>query len=258
MSPSSAPARTVVVTGGASSLGLAIARRFQAEGDQVYALDSDAAAVSALSGQPGIAGLVVDALDPAAIERAFETIAARSEGVDVLVNNVGLPGPRGPIEAVSLEDWTRTLTGSVGAAFFCARAVIPGMKARRRGVLVNISTSSVKTGLPNRTPYVVAKAALEAFSANCARELGPFGVRVNAIRPGALDNARMRNIIAGHAADKGCTEAAAEAELLRYFSMRSLTGLDEVADMAAFLASPAARRITGQCIGVDGNAEWEE
>jgi NAD(P)-dependent dehydrogenase (short-subunit alcohol dehydrogenase family) len=159
---------------------------------------------------------------------------------------------------VSPEDWAQTLTGSVGAAFFCTRAVIPQMKARQSGVIVNISTSSVKTGLPNRTPYVVAKAALEAFSTNCARELGRFNIRVNAIRPGALDNERMRKIIAGHATEKGCTLKAAETDFLRYFSMRALTGLDEVAEMAFFLASTAARHITGQCIGVDGNAEWEE
>jgi len=176
----------------------------------------------------------------------------------VLVNNVGLPGPRSPIESVSVDDWIRTIAGSAGAAFHCTKQVVPQMKARRSGCIVNISSSSAKTGLPNRTPYVVAKAALEAFSANCARELGPFNIRVNAIRPGALDNARMRQIIGNRATEAGCAPGAAEAQFLRYFSMRALIPLAEVADMACFLASDQAMHVTGQCIGVDGNAEWEE
>jgi NAD(P)-dependent dehydrogenase (short-subunit alcohol dehydrogenase family) len=249
----------VVVTGGATSLGLAIARRFAKAGDTVYALDADSAAIEALVlGAEGIHGRQVDVLDPAQVETTIGNILAEYGVVDVLVNNVGLPGPRAPIEDVSVAEWQRTINGSVGAAFYCARCVIPEMKRRRRGSIINVSTSSTRTGLPRRTPYVTAKTALEGFSRNLARELGPFNIRVNTVLPGPIDNARYRRIVETLASEKRVSAEAAEEGLLHYFSMHSRIALEEVADAVVFLASDAAPHITGQSLAVDGNAEWEE
>jgi NAD(P)-dependent dehydrogenase (short-subunit alcohol dehydrogenase family) len=251
--------RVVVVTGGATSLGLAIARRFARAGAAIHALDVDAEAVARLADEADpIVGHHVDMLSPDEVSAALAGIAAADGEIDVLVNNVGLPGPRAPIEDVSVEAWTRTLDGSVGAAFYAARCVIPAMKRRRSGAIINISTSSTRTGLPLRTPYVTAKTALEGFTRNLARELGAHNIRVNAVLPGPIDNARYLRIVQTLASEKGLDAGAAEAELLRYFSMHSRIALEEVAEAVFFLASPAAPHVTGQCLAVDGNAEWEE
>lgn len=248
----------VIVTGGASSVGLAIARKFDAAGWPVTVFDLDPSALDqARAALPGVEAIALDATDPVAVEAAFGALLRRGPA-EVLVNVVGLAGPRAPIEEVSIADWQKTLDGSAGSAFFCAKQVIPGMKARGAGLIVNFSSSSTKTGLPNRTPYIVAKAAVEALTRNLARELGPFGVRVNAILPGAIDNDRLRALIEAGAAERGVPPADFERHLLRFISMRAKVSVDELADAVMYLASDGARHVTGQLLSVDGYAEWEE
>jgi NAD(P)-dependent dehydrogenase (short-subunit alcohol dehydrogenase family) len=132
------------------------------------------------------------------------------------------------------------------------------MKAQGDGVIVAFSTSSTRTRLPRRTPYVATKFALEGLVLNAARELGPAGIRVNAIQPGMIDNARMRGIIERKAAEEGVSPDEIEARFTRYISLRSSVSLDDLAQSVLFLASPAAARITGELIAVSGNAEWED
>src|SRR6202012_1712044 len=124
-------------------------------------------------------------------------------------------------------------------AFSAIRAVVPGMKASRSGVIINYSSASTRTGLPLRTPYVVAKYAVEGLTRNLARELGPFGIRVNAVLPGAIDNERLALIIADKAAAEGITAAQVEAEALKYISMRTKISLEELSATTLFLASDA-------------------
>ena len=120
----------------------------------------------------------------------------------------------------------------------------------------SFSLSGVR--LPMRTSYVTSKQGVMGLTQNLARELGPSGIRVNAILPGLIDNARGRALVQRAADEAGVPFADAEAEALRYISMRCWIDPHEVGDLAVFLASNAARHISGQCIGVCGNAEWEE
>jgi NAD(P)-dependent dehydrogenase (short-subunit alcohol dehydrogenase family) len=248
--------RNVVVMGGASSVGLAIAEAFLAAGDRVSVADVNAAAIDLLAGRPTLQAAPVDATDPEAVDTFLATVLAAGP-IEVLVNCVGLPGPRAPIEAVGTQEWLQTLAGSVGAAFYAIRRVVPGMKRLGRGAIVNFSSASTRTGLPLRTPYVTAKWAVEGMTRNLARELGPHGVRVNAILPGAIDNARMRGLLAHGAEVAGKPVDTYKTELLSYISTRSMVTVDELAAMCVYLASDVARNVTGQLIGVDGNAEWE-
>ena len=142
--------------------------------------------------------------------------------------------------------------------FLFARAVIPGMKAQKSGLIVNISSGSAKVGLPLRLPYVVSKGAVLSLTMNLARELGPHGIRVNAILPGAIRGDRINRVIDAKAAALGVDRAEYEKGLLRYISMRTMVEPDDIAATIAFLASPGGARISGQMIGVDGNVEWEE
>ena len=140
--------------------------------------------------------------------------------------------------------------------FLLARAAIPALR-QSRGAIINISSGSAKVGLPLRLPYVVSKAAVLSLTTNLARELGPDGIRVNAILPGAIEGDRLRRVIAAKADALGMTEADYERDLLRYVSLRTTVTPDDIADAVLFLAGPGGRKITGQCLGVDGNLEYE-
>ncbi len=248
----------VLVTGGGDSVGREIAEQCHARGDRVFICDVRQAAVDdTLSANPGMQGAVADVGDGARLQAMVDEAMSRLEGVDVLVNNVGIGGPRAAIEDISDEDWARTLDVNVTAAFRLMRAVTPGMKARRSGLIVNFSTGSTRTRLPMRTPYVVSKFAIEGLTLNAARELGPHNIRCNAILPGMINNARMRGIVAANAAATGRSEAEIEDDYLRYISLHTKIEPEELAASVLFLASPAGAKITGELIAVSGNVEWE-
>ncbi|WP_326523011.1 SDR family oxidoreductase [Sphingomonas sp.] len=246
--------RHVLVTAGAAGIGRGIAQLFAERGDRVTICDVDAAALDrARADNPALGTVHADVADHAA---ALELVA-RAGLVDVLVNNAGVAGPVADIEATDPGAWARCFDVNVHGAFNMIAAVVPAMRAAGTGAIVNISTASTLTGIPRRSAYVASKWALEGMTRNLARELGPVGIRVNAIRPGFMDTERMQGIMARIAAESGRAVADVEAEALGFISMRSKIQPVEIAEMAWFLASHAGRHVTGQIIGVDGNAEWE-
>lgn len=252
-------AETVLVTGGADSVGRVMAERFAARGDRVHICDVRPDALAAtLAANPGIRGTLADVCDPAALARVVAEATAWLGDISVLVNNVGIGGPRAAIEDIALEDWDRSLAVNVTAMFHAMTLVIPGMKRRGGGAIVNFSSGSTRTRLPMRAAYVVSKFAVEGLTLNAARELGPFKIRCNAILPGMIDNARMQGIVAAKAHETGQTPEEVEAEYLRYISMRSKTQPSDLAEMVLFLASDAGRLISGELIAVSGNLEWED
>ncbi|HEY0943525.1 MAG TPA: SDR family oxidoreductase [Steroidobacter sp.] len=248
----------VIITAGAAGIGRGIADSFLNAGAAVCICDIDESALQRASrAEPR---LVCVTADVSALEDAARVVREANErlgGVDVLVNNAGVAGPTAALEDISLEDWTRTFSVNVTGAFLMTRAVVRQMKSRRSGCIVNISTASTVTGLPRRAPYIASKFAIEGLTRNLARELGPFGIRVNAIRPGFMNTPRMQNIIQHYAAERGASVETVEREALGYISLRAKIEPCEVGDMAVYLCGHAARHITGQLIGVDGNAEWE-
>lgn len=251
-------AERVLVTGAGSSVGRVMAEQFAAAGARVHICDVDADAVRAtLAANPRMRGTVGSVGNPQDVERIFGEARGWLEHVSVLINTVGIGGPRAPVEDVSLEEWHESMTVNVGGMFYCIRQAVPQMKRRRHGVIVNFSSASTRTGLPLRTPYVVSKYAVEGLTRNLARELGPCGIRVNAILPGMIDNERMRGIVRRAAQAQGKSVEQVEAEYLGYISMRTKISPEEIASMVVYLASPPARHVTGQLIGVDGNSEWE-
>lgn len=250
--------QTVVVTGGASSVGRVTAEKFLARGDRVHICDVREDALAAtLAANPGMRGTPADVGRPTEVERLFAEALGWMGHVDVLVNNVGIAGPRAAIEDIGYDEWDETIAVDLSAMFYCMKQAVPGMKARRHGVIVNFSSGSTRTGLPLRAPYVAAKYGVEGLTRNAARELGPFNIRCNAILPGMIDNDRMRAIVERNARATGRTPQEIEAGYLQYISMRTKILPEEIADMVLFLASPAARHVTGQLIGVCGNVEWE-
>lgn len=251
-------APSVLVSAGASGIGLAIARRFLAAGAAVAICDIDAVALEAAGREyPSLLCGQLDVADSQAVNAFVGQVAQRRGGIDVLVNNAGLAGEVAALEDLTDDGWRKTFEVNVHGAFFMLRAVTPLMRDNGGGAVINISTGSVLTLPLQRSPYIASKWALEGLTRAAARELGPQGIRVNAIRPGFVDSERMRGIIERQAAAAGTSAAALEAKYCEYISMRSKIQPEEIGDMAVFLGSDGARHVTGQLIAVDGNIEWE-
>ena len=252
-------AQRVVVTAGAQGIGLAIAQKFLAEGAQVFICDvAEQALNQTLENNTGLLGAVCDVGNAESVEAFFIQALETMGGIDVLVNNAGIGGPRAKIEDISYQDWDDCIRINLSGMFYCVKQVIPSMKEQGSGSIINISTSSAKTGLPNRLPYVASKVGVLGLSHNLARELGEFNIRCNTILPGLMDNPRGRSLVAKHAEQNGLSLDAAEQEFLEYISLRTWIEPSEIADTAHFLASHQARHITNQEIAVDGNCEWEQ
>lgn len=248
----------VLVTGAGDSVGRRIAERFLAQGDRVHVCDVRADAVAAtLKDNPGMTGSVVDVGKRDEVARLFEETQAAIGDVSVLLNVVGMAGPRAAIEDIEEDDWDQTIAVNLSGMFYCMRRAVPMMKANGGGAIINFSTCSTRTRLPMRAPYIASKAGVEGLTLNATRELGPFGIRCNAILPGIINNSRFHHIVSRNAAATGVSEAQIEDDYLKYVSLRSKVELDEIADLALFLASDKAAKITGELIAISGNMEWE-
>ncbi|MGH2397143.1 MAG: SDR family NAD(P)-dependent oxidoreductase [bacterium] len=238
--------RVVIITGAAGGLGLACARRFVDEGDCVLLADATGFPANALSHFASSANVETHKTDVTSspeVERLVAAAVSRFGRVDVLVNNAALftTLPRTPFEKLTAEDWQRVLSVNVIGAFNCIRAVAPSMKVRQRGKIINIASNVVHKGLPLLLHYVASKGAVVAMTRALARELGPFGICVNAIAPGYLLHEGTL------ATDQGRNEIVK--------SLRSLNRTETPEDVVGtvlFLASEASDFMTGQTLVVDG------
>lgn len=251
--------KRAIVTAGASGIGRAIVERLLAAGASISVCDISDDAISELcDAEPGLHVSRADVADEAQVAQYVTAAIAELGGVDLLVNNAGIGGPAGPLEELPFEAWKQSINVNLNGAFLVTRQVLPHLKRQRAGTILNISTASTLTGLPLRTAYIASKAGLEGLTHTLAREIGPFNLRCNAILPGLIDNSRGRMLIRRLAERDGLSMETALERQLRMVSMRTLIQPSEIGDLVVFLASDAARHITGQLIAVDGNLEWEE
>jgi len=251
--------KRVLVTAGASGIGFSIASAFARDGAEVCICDISMEALAQAKASNGaLTGLLCDVADPEAVRGLFEELAVRWDGaMDVLVNNAGIAGPFAGIEDIGWEDWCRTLDVNVSGMFLCVKAAIPLFRSAGAGAIINISSSSARTGLPQRLPYVVSKQAVHGLTRNVARELGPMNISCNAVLPGLNNSRRGLHHIEIQAGQEGISYERAMEENLRFVSMRQVVDVGEIAALCLHLGSPAGRHISGQFIGVCGNAEWE-
>jgi NAD(P)-dependent dehydrogenase (short-subunit alcohol dehydrogenase family) len=187
------------------------------------------------------------------VARLMADVRESLGGLDVLVNNAGIPGPTAPVEEVALADWQRTLDVDITGMFLCTRAAVPLLKAAGGGSIVNISSAAGRFGFALRSPYAAAKWAVVGFTKSVSRELGPFDVNVNCIQPGLVAGELQERVIAAKAAARGISPDEQRADLLRHVSMGRFVTQQEIADTALFLGSPAGRAISGQAISVCGD-----
>ena len=249
----------VVVTAGASGIGLAIAQAFIENGAQVFICDVESEILEkTLSQHQTLLGTIADVGVPGQVEAFMHQAQIAMGGIDVLVNNAGISGPKANVEDINDKDWDDCIRINLSGMFYCVKQAIPSMKAQGHGSIINIATTSAKTGLPQRLPYVASKVGVLGLTHNLARELGPFNIRCNSILPGKIDNERGNALTQRYAQEQGITVEKAESERLKYISMRNKVHPREIGDMAVFLASDKAKHITAQEIAVDGNSEWEQ
>jgi len=229
--------KTAVVTGGASGIGAAVARRLGADGYNVAILDLNAAA-------DGF-GQIADVTDRTQIDTALAAVREKFGPVTILVNAAGIDGFK-RFHDITFERWQKVIGVNLNSVFHCTQAVLPDMMEASWGRIVNISSSSAQSGQPFMTHYVAAKSAVNGLTKALALEYGPYGITVNAIPPGFIDTPMLRR-----SESRQLLGGTVEDHIQRT-PVRRVGTPEDIAAAAAFLISEEAGYITGQILGVNG------
>lgn len=250
------PGLRVLVTAGGAGIGRAIAEAFHAAAADIAICDLDAAALDdARKAMPDAIVSEADVTDDEAVARFVEDAARRLGGLDVVVNNAGIAGPTDPIESIPAAEWRRTIEVNLNGQYLVAAHTVPILKQAVEGALINIASVAGRLGYAFRTPYAASKWGVVGLTASLAKELGPDGIRVNALLPGIVRGPRIERVIAARAQAVGVDYAEMERRYLEKISLRRMVEPEDVASTALFLCSPGGRNISGQAISVCGNVE---
>jgi len=248
--------RRILITAGASGIGRAIADRFLEEGDEVAICDADPAAVAEFAtALPGTIAEVADVTSEAQMDAFLSGLESRWDGVDVVCANAGTGGPAGAIETLDYEEWQRCIATNLHGSFLTCRWAARVMKAQGHGLITLTSSTAGLFGYPFRSPYASAKWAIVGLTKTLAMELGPHGIRVNAVCPGAVEGPRMDRVVAMEAAARGESEEAIRQSYVKGVSLKTWVKARDVANSVHFLASEGGARLSGQILAIDGHTE---
>ncbi len=249
--------KRVLLTAGGAGIGRVTLQTLFEAGARLVTCDVDQAALDKLRGElPEVPAIPADVALEADVDRLFALAEQQLGGLDILINNAGIAGPTGPIEAILPEDWRRCLEVNLTGQYLCARRAVPMIKAAGGGSIVNLSSAAGRFGFALRTPYCASKWAVVGLTKALAIEVGPDQIRVNAICPGAVEGDRINRVIAAKARARGVAFEAMYQEYTETASMRRMISPQDIANMILYLCSDAGRLVSGQVIGVDGNAEY--
>jgi 3-oxoacyl-[acyl-carrier protein] reductase len=241
--------RTVIVTGGGKGIGKVYVEEFAKAGARVVAADIDGAAAKSLAEKLSaqglqVAGLATDIASEESTKAMAQAAIERFAGIDVLINNASLMSvlPRRSWLEIPVEEWDRVMAVNLRGMFLSCRAVFPAMQARKRGKIVNISSSRVWEGTPNRLHYTTSKAGVIGLTRALAREVAEFGITVNAVTPGMTQSetqvqSSSANYLATRVAGRAIERVQVPADLV---------------GAVMFLSTAASDFMTGQTINVDG------
>jgi len=246
----------VLVTAGAGGIGREIARAFLGEGAKVHVCDVDEKALARLEqSDPEITQSRADVADRDEVARLFDQAVGVLGGLDVLVNNAGIAGPTGCVEDIAPAEWDRCLAVNISGQFNCARLAVPHLRKSKNASIVNLSSAAGRLGFPMRTAYSASKWAVVGFTKSLAIELGPAGIRVNAIQPGIVEGERIRRVFEAKAKARGISFEEMQDDALSHVSMRTTITPQQLADAIVFMCSPRGRTISGQAISICGDTQ---
>jgi 3-oxoacyl-[acyl-carrier protein] reductase len=233
--------RHAVVTGGASGLGLAIAERLKASGASVTIWDLDETAGRAAAAGLSCNSVVADVSDLTSVTRALNETLKAVPAIDILINNAGITGPNEKLWEYPVDGWNRVFAINVHGVFNCCRAVVPLMRARDYGRIVNIASVAGKDGNPNASAYSASKAAVIALTKSLGKELADTGIRVNCVTPAAVRTPLFAQMTQAH-----IDYMLAKIPLGRFGEPH------EIAAMVAWLATAECSFSTGAMFDLSG------
>ena len=237
--------KVAIVTGGASGFGEGIARRFAGEGAKVIIADVNGEAAEALAREIGGTAARADISRGDDVRMLVKTATAKFGDIDILVNNAGIGHKPQPLDTLDEEAFDRILAINAKSVFLTAREIVPGMKARKRGAILNIASTGGISPRPNLTWYNASKGWMITATRAMAVELAPFGIRVNAINPVAGETPLLATFM-------GEDTPAIRAKFLASIPIGRFSTPEDIAAAACFLCSDEASMITGVALEVDG------
>jgi NAD(P)-dependent dehydrogenase (short-subunit alcohol dehydrogenase family) len=246
--------KVAIITGASSGLGPVLGSLFVREGARVLlaARREERVREAAQAAGPGAIAMRADVTDEDDVAAMVSRAVDEFGQVDILCNNAAAPGQDRWIWEQTLDNWNATIAIDVTAAMLCTREVLnQTMLQRRRGVILNFSSTASYAGMVRKTHYVTAKAALRAFTKTVALEVGSYGIRCNCIVPGAIDTELFRKWLQRTADEQGVDVGTLRAKSLKGVALQDISSPEDVANLALFLASDESRTITGQSIPVD-------
>ena len=250
--------KKIIISAGASGIGWAITKVCVAKGALIYLCDVDPKAINKVKKHPSYNKRIfvseTDASDETEVIDFFQKIKKKFRNLDALINNVGIAGPTGTIEKLDSGAWENTLHVNVNSHFYFNKQAIPLLKKSKTSSIINISSGAGIMGFPLRSPYAASKWAVVGMTKTLAMELGKYKIRVNAICPGTIKGDRMKRVIRDKAKFTKNSSKEIENEFISMASMNCWIYEEDIGKICAFLISDEAARVSGQIIGVDGNA----
>jgi NAD(P)-dependent dehydrogenase (short-subunit alcohol dehydrogenase family) len=244
----------VMVTAGASGIGLEIARAFVREGARVHVCDADQLALARLAkSDPDIGGTACDVSSRDQVAHFFDQAVARLGGLDCFVNNAGIAGPTGKVDEIDPAEWDRCIAVDLTGQFNCARLAVAHLRKSSNASLMNVSSLAGRLGFAMRTPYAAAKWGVIGLTRSLSIELGPDNIRVNALLPGVVAGERQVKVLTAKARARAISFEEMEELAFSYTSLKEYVTPQQLADLVVFVASPRGRMISGQSLSVCGD-----